>query len=87
MGLRFFRHEVAFVFGQLCHPASVPCLKTCLARGGEMSMVRHEAAEALGSLGEVDGVEEFLRGFWMILSRSLGECGCCAGYGRGRERV
>lgn len=26
-------------------------------------MVRHEAAEALGSLGEEDGVEAILRGF------------------------
>lgn len=58
-----FRHEIAFVFGQLCHPASIPCLKECLARRGEMSMVRHEAAEALGSLGEEEGVEGFLRGF------------------------
>ena len=26
-------------------------------------MVRHEAAEALGSLGDEEGVEDFLRGF------------------------
>lgn len=26
-------------------------------------MVRHEAAEALGSLGEEEGVEDFLKGF------------------------
>ena len=58
-----FRHEIAFVFGQICHPASIPCLKKCLAKRGEMSMVRHEAAEALGSLGEEEGVEDFLRGF------------------------
>ncbi|PLB39714.1 deoxyhypusine monooxygenase [Aspergillus candidus] len=58
-----FRHEIAFVFGQLCHPASVPCLTECLSNQGEMGMVRHEAAEALGSLGEVDGVEDTLKKF------------------------
>ena len=58
-----FRHEVAFVFGQLSHPASIPSLKFTLSNKNEESMVRHEAAEALGSLGDEDGVEEFLRGF------------------------
>lgn len=58
-----FRHEIAFVFGQLSHPASIPALTAALANIEEASMVRHEAAEALGSLGEVDGVEETLKGF------------------------
>ncbi|KAF7591111.1 deoxyhypusine hydroxylase [Aspergillus hancockii] len=58
-----FRHEVAFVFGQLCHPASVPSLTECLSNQGEMGMVRHEAAEALGSLGDVEGVEDTLKKF------------------------
>ncbi|PYH80708.1 Deoxyhypusine hydroxylase [Aspergillus uvarum CBS 121591] len=58
-----FRHEVAFVFGQLCHPASVPCLTECLSDQAEMGMVRHEAAEALGSLGDVEGVEDTLKKF------------------------
>ena len=56
-----FRHEVAFVFGQLSHPASIPALKKTLAKRDEQSMVRHEAAEALGSLGDEEGVEKFLR--------------------------
>jgi deoxyhypusine monooxygenase len=56
-----FRHEIAFVFGQLSHPASIPSLTATLANLEEASMVRHEAAEALGSLGEEDGVEETLR--------------------------
>ena len=56
-----FRHEVAFVYGQLSHPASIPFLIEVLADLGEESMVRHEAAEALGSLGEEEGVEEVLR--------------------------
>jgi deoxyhypusine monooxygenase len=58
-----FRHEIAFVFGQLSHPASIPALVAALSNTQEASMVRHEAAEALGSLGEEEGVEDILRGF------------------------
>lgn len=58
-----FRHEIAFVFGQLSHPASIPSLVATLSKKEEASMVRHEAAEALGSLGDEDGVEETLKQF------------------------
>ena len=58
-----FRHEIAFVFGQLSHPASIPSLIECLSNQKEEGMVRHEAAEALGSLGEEEGVEDLLRKF------------------------
>ncbi|KAL1955288.1 hypothetical protein VTO42DRAFT_8820 [Malbranchea cinnamomea] len=58
-----FRHEIAFVFGQLAHPASIPSLYATLSNRQEVGMVRHEAAEALGSLGEEDGVEEMLKKF------------------------
>lgn len=58
-----FRHEIAFVFGQLSHPASIPALTAALSNTSEASMVRHEAAEALGSLGDEDGVEETLKKF------------------------
>ncbi|KAI6857267.1 hypothetical protein D0864_06420 [Hortaea werneckii] len=58
-----FRHEIAFVFGQLSHPASIPSLVDTLSNAKEESMVRHEAAEALGSLGEEEGVEEVLKKF------------------------
>lgn len=58
-----FRHEIAFVFGQLSHPASIPALTAALSNLEEASMVRHEAAEALGSLGEEEGVEDILRRF------------------------
>jgi deoxyhypusine monooxygenase len=58
-----FRHEIAFVFGQLSHPASIPSLAATLANMNEVGMVRHEAAEALGSLGDEDGVEDTLRHF------------------------
>ena len=58
-----FRHEIAFVFGQLSHPASIPSLIDTLSDSAEESMVRHEAAEALGSLGDEEGVEDVLRRF------------------------
>lgn len=58
-----FRHEIAFVFGQLSHPASIPSLVETLSNSKEESMVRHEAAEALGSLGDEEGVEDILRDF------------------------
>ncbi|KAJ2707032.1 deoxyhypusine hydroxylase [Coemansia spiralis] len=45
-----FRHEIGFVFGEMQHPASVPALTRVLANADEESMVRHEAAEALGSI-------------------------------------
>lgn len=58
-----FRHEIAFVFGQLSHPASIPSLSETLSNVDEDAMVRHEAAEALGGLGEEQGVEDFLKKF------------------------
>lgn len=58
-----FRHEIAFVFGQLSHPASIPALVATLSNIEEASMVRHEAAEALGSLGDEEGVEDVLKKF------------------------
>ncbi|XP_061834618.1 deoxyhypusine hydroxylase [Nerophis lumbriciformis] len=47
-----FRHEIGYVLGQMQHPAAVPALRAALECGGENPMVRHEAAEALGSIGE-----------------------------------
>jgi deoxyhypusine monooxygenase len=44
----FNRHEIAFVFGQLLSPHSVPALLKVLQNANESDMVRHEAAEALG---------------------------------------
>jgi len=45
-----FRHEIAFVLGQIASPLAVDCLKTSLANGEEQPMVRHECAEALGAV-------------------------------------
>ena len=58
-----FRHEIAFVFGQLSHPASISSLVATLSNRAEESMVRHEAAEALGSMGDEEGVETVLKEF------------------------
>lgn len=45
-----FRHEIAYVLGQLQHPASIPALAKQLRLVDEAPMVRHECAEALGSI-------------------------------------
>ncbi|KAA8492680.1 Deoxyhypusine hydroxylase [Porphyridium purpureum] len=45
-----FRHEIAFVLGQMADARSVPALKAVLLDVNEHAMVRHEAAEALGAI-------------------------------------
>lgn len=45
-----FKHEIAYVFGQLSNPVTVPSLIKVLKNDTEAGMVRHEAAEALGSI-------------------------------------
>jgi deoxyhypusine monooxygenase len=52
-----FRHEIAYVMGQLQHKAAVPSLTKALIDTNEHAMVRHEAAEALGSIGEEESSE------------------------------
>lgn len=52
-----FRHEIAYVMGQLQHKAAVPSLTKALVDVNEHAMVRHEAAEALGSIGEEESSE------------------------------
>ncbi|KAJ7259607.1 hypothetical protein B0H12DRAFT_1108825 [Mycena haematopus] len=49
-----FKHEIAFVFGQLLSTHSVPALLKVLENAEESEMVRHEAAEALGGIGTPD---------------------------------
>ncbi|KAJ0065555.1 hypothetical protein NL108_013456 [Boleophthalmus pectinirostris] len=51
-----FRHEIGYVLGQMQHPAAVPALSAALERPEENPMVRHEAAEALGSIGRQECV-------------------------------
>ena len=47
-----FRHEVAFVLGQMMNEHGIPALSTVLKDEKESSMVRHEAAEALGAIAK-----------------------------------
>ena len=46
-----FRHEIAYVLGQLEKPVATRALCEVLARQSENKIVRHEAAEALGAIG------------------------------------
>ncbi|KAH7471106.1 hypothetical protein PRIC1_003083 [Phytophthora ramorum] len=49
-----FKHEVAYVMGQMENPVLVPALKKVLLDDSEHRMVRHEAAEALGAIGTTE---------------------------------
>lgn len=49
-----FRHEIAFVLGQLQDEVSIPALKESLEDKMENEMVRHECAEALGAIANKD---------------------------------
>lgn len=46
------KHELAYVLGQMRNPLAIPTLEAVLIneQGAHCSMVRHEAAEALGAL-------------------------------------
>lgn len=50
-GSTLFRHEVAFVLGQLQSPLSIPSLINVVENKLENDIVRHESIEALGSIG------------------------------------
>lgn len=49
-----FRHEIAYVYGQMQNNASIPALRMLMEKLDEHPMVRHEAAEALGSIACAD---------------------------------
>ncbi|MGB0700209.1 MAG: HEAT repeat domain-containing protein [Candidatus Poseidoniaceae archaeon] len=48
------RHEVAYVLGQMQNEAAISRLIEVLSDENEHVMVRHEAAEALGAIGNYD---------------------------------
>jgi deoxyhypusine monooxygenase len=58
-GSALFRHEIAYIFGQLSSPYSIPSLLYVMRDSAEDDMVRHEAAEALGGIASEgdEGVE------------------------------
>lgn len=53
-GSALFRHEIAYVLGQMQKEVTVDALTAVLKNTAEHRMVRHEAAEALGSIGGED---------------------------------
>uniref|UniRef100_A0A0D9Y1N6 Deoxyhypusine hydroxylase n=1 Tax=Leersia perrieri TaxID=77586 RepID=A0A0D9Y1N6_9ORYZ len=67
------RHEVAYVLGQLQNKAASDALSTVLKNVDEHPMVRHEAAEALGSIADQESIallEEFTKDPEPIVSQS-----------------
>jgi len=64
IGVSFLRHEIAFIFGQLLSPHSVPSLLDVLRNDQESDMVRHEAAEALGGIATPEVLPHLKE--WMI---------------------
>ncbi|KAI9573627.1 armadillo-type protein [Boletus coccyginus] len=59
-----FKHEIAFVFGQLLSAHSVPSLIKVLRDAKECDMVRHEAAEALGGIATPEVLPHLKE--WMV---------------------
>ena len=57
-----FRHEIAYVMGQMQNIHTIPALKKVMEDQEEHRMVRHEAAEALGSIGNAE-CEQILKSF------------------------
>jgi len=57
-----FRHEIGYVLGQIQSPLSIKALADNLKQSGENHMVRHECAEALGSVG-TDECSKILSGY------------------------
>eukprot|EP01091_Cochliopodium_minus_P012705 TRINITY_DN3912_c0_g1_i2.p1 TRINITY_DN3912_c0_g1~~TRINITY_DN3912_c0_g1_i2.p1 ORF type:complete len:319 (-),score=106.71 TRINITY_DN3912_c0_g1_i2:70-1026(-) len=49
-----FRHEMAYVLGQIHHPYATDSLRESLEIDTEHEMVRHESAEALGAIATED---------------------------------
>ena len=55
------KHEVAYVLGQMCRTSAIPFLCAVLENTSEHEMVRHEAAEALGAIGEPSSIEVLIK--------------------------
>ena len=60
-----FRHEIAYVLGQMQHEAGIEALEETLSNLSENPMVRHECAEALGAIAKENCLE--------ILKKYLGD--------------
>ena len=64
------RHEVAYIFGQLAHSSATSSLEQKLADVNEHPIVRHECAEALGSIGNFDSLYLFVNDKEQIVRES-----------------
>jgi len=67
------KHEIAYVMGQMQDPHAVPHLIERLEDGTEDVMVRHEAAEALGAIGDrtaLDVLERFVDDDEVVIAES-----------------
>ncbi len=67
------KHEIAYVMGQMQDPHAVPYLIERLEDRDEDLMVRHEAAEALGAIGDrvaISTLERFLDDPEPVISES-----------------
>jgi deoxyhypusine monooxygenase len=67
------KHEIAYVMGQMQDPHAVPHLIERLDDGEEDVMVRHEAAEALGAIGDrtaLDVLERFVDDDEVVIAES-----------------
>jgi deoxyhypusine monooxygenase len=51
------KHELAYCLGQTRNLEAVPYLRSVLENKSEDAMCRHEAAEALGALGDIGSVD------------------------------
>jgi hypothetical protein len=51
-GTTLFRHEIAYVLGQMEAKDSIPTLVAVLQDGGDDPIVRHECGEALGAIAD-----------------------------------
>jgi len=56
-----FKHELAFVLGQLENPSAVKVLQSKLEDVSEDSIVRHECADALGSIAQGESLKVLQR--------------------------
>ena len=67
------KHEIAYVMGQMQNPHAVPHLIERLEDAEEDVMVRHEAAEALGAIGDrtaLDVLERFVDDDEVVIAES-----------------
>ena len=67
------KHEIAYVMGQMQDPHAVPHLIERLEDREEDVMVRHEAAEALGAIGDrtaLDVLERFVDDDQVVIAES-----------------